>query len=346
MLARVKFALKSAVAHALYYTGILLLWQSIVLRRKAIVLMYHRVLTADQRQRTGSHPGIVVSRETFARHMEVLRRRFTVLSLEQFAGCLLGKASFPDSSCLITFDDGWRDNLTHALPVMRGHGLPAVVFLPVNFIGSTRLFWRETLTHVLVAAIQQVADHPVLAARLRALLARHGLEGVLDGSRSRQRVMDVIAAQTALRSPQAHLLIDEIDADLGVRVVTADTPDTFIDWADVDTMAAQGISFGGHGADHRPLAECAPGEAALEIQESWSAVRRSRTPVAALSYPNGSLSPSVVAAAKDSGYQLAFTTQPGVVAAGDNPLTLRRINIHEDMTSTVPMFLARIVGLF
>src|SRR3712207_3686640 len=104
--ARLVYAIKVTIAYTLYYTGVFRVWQSIALRRKAVVLMYHRVLTPEARRRTGSHPGIVVDRRTFARHMAVLKRRFVVLSTEEFARHLERREPLPDSSCLITFDDG------------------------------------------------------------------------------------------------------------------------------------------------------------------------------------------------------------------------------------------------
>ena len=42
---RITYTIKVAAAHVLYYTGLLRIWQSVVLRRKAVVLMYHRVLS-------------------------------------------------------------------------------------------------------------------------------------------------------------------------------------------------------------------------------------------------------------------------------------------------------------
>jgi len=68
--------------------------------------------------------------------------------------------------------------------------------------------------------------------------------------------------------------------------------------------------------------------------------------VPTFSYPNGSWSPAVVDTVRECGYRLAFTTQSGPVESADDPLTLRRVNIHEDAAATVPMFLARILGLF
>jgi hypothetical protein len=69
-------------------------------------------------------------------------------------------------------------------------------------------------------------------------------------------------------------------------------------------------------------------------------------PVAAFSYPNGNWTRDIANTVKAAGYRFAFTTRSGLVACGDERFTLPRLNIHEAMTSSAPMFLARVVGLF
>ena len=54
----------------------------------------------------------------------------------------------------------------------------------------------------------------------------------------------------------------------------------------------------------------------------------------------------VVDRVKCAGYRLAFTIEPGHVSAGDDRFSLRRMNIHESMTRSAPMFMARLTGLF
>ena len=121
---RLIYAAKLTAAHLLYYTGLLHLYQRRALRGRAVVLTYHRVLTAEQRARSASHPAIVVDCRSFAGQMRLLRRQFHVLSIEEFTRHLEERIPFPDSSCVITFDDGCADNRSNALPILEAHGLP------------------------------------------------------------------------------------------------------------------------------------------------------------------------------------------------------------------------------
>ena len=345
---RVGYAVKALLAHTLYSLGVLDLWRSRALRQRAVVLMYHRVLSAEARAATASHPGYLLSDATFARQMAYLKRCFTVLSERQFVQHLDEGRPFPDSSCLITFDDGWHDNLTHALPVLRRHDLPATIYLPVNFVGSRRLFWREGLTHGLVAAVQRVRSGAE-PERLRAVLRAHGFEEVLavTDNDPRRAVVEIVAQQARRGRQDDGALLDALQNILHVDIEALPTPDTFLSWAEVADMAAAGVSFGAHGVEHRLLGALPHAEAEHEVRESKRVVAdHVDGPVLGISYPNGSVTPAVRAMVAAAGYRVAYTTEPGTVAAGDDRFMIKRVNVHEDMTGSTPMFLARIVGLF
>jgi peptidoglycan/xylan/chitin deacetylase (PgdA/CDA1 family) len=307
------------------------------------------VLTAEEQCQTMSHPGIVVGEHTFAMHMEVLRRHFTVLSIEEFADHIERKRQFASSSCLITFDDGWRDNFTTALPLLRKEGLPALVFLPVNFIGQRKLFWREALTHLVVLGIRRVRSGAVARERLHAVLTGAGLEQLLEtcDEDARPQVIAAIASRPRLILGEMERVATALASELDVRLEELATADTFMDWEQVQVMARHRVAFGGHGAEHRLLTDLAAADARAEIEQSKTVLDRTLDErVATFSYPNGNWRPDIAETVKSCGYRLAFTTRPGRVRCDDDPFTLRRMNIHEAATATKPMFLARVVGLF
>ena len=334
--------------HALYYAGILRLLQAIRLRRRAVVLMYHRVLTAEQQRQVGSNPGIVISRDTFVRQMACVKRGFKVLSLEQFAQQIRERKPFADSSCLITFDDGWHDNFENAWPVLKEASLPAVIFLPVNYIGSTRSFWRETLTRLLVHILHDVRRQPQRRAAYDDILANAGLVSVLDISDAdpRSAINEALEPLKRRGIEDVNAVIGALAAAAGVSVATLTKADRLMDWSQVEAMSQDGIAFGGHGAEHRLLGQIREDEIDGEVTAMTAEMNaRLATPAPAISYPNGSWTPAVIERVKRAGFQLGFTTQPGTVSVDDEPLTIRRVNISEDMTRTRAMFLARILGV-
>lgn len=351
--ARIAYALKIAFAHTLYYTGVLGLYQRIAMRQRAVVLMYHRVLTADERARSASHPALVVDAATFARQMAFLARWFTVMSVDELAGRMERGEPLPDRSCLITFDDGWRDNYTNALPVLRRHRLPALIFLPVNFIGRRRLFWQEGLTHALVRVVSEVRRAPSRRAEFEALLAPLDLAGVpaIDASDPRPYVIDAITRLKGVEPAVVDGLVQRIDAALVSGPAPADAVDPaavdgFMSWQEVEEMGRAGVAFGGHGAEHRLLTKVSAEEVESEVRLSKAVVdERFAGTAPTFSYPNGYLTPEIADRVRAAGYRLGFTTSRGFVSAGDDRFTVRRLNVHEAVTNTGPLFLARVLGL-
>ena len=341
---RVIFAAKCVVAYGLYGTGLLHAWKWLRFRRSAVVLMYHRVLGADAASRSWSHPAIIVRRQTFDRQMRWLRRHFEVLDLEQFEARLQDGRSFDTPSCLVTFDDGWCDNYTEAWPILKAHGVPAVIFLPVQFIGTGRMFWQERLK-ALLAAIRERADADrefahVARPALRALELDAALE--VDRGSLRQTLHGAAAALKQSASPDAAL--STLERLLG-RTADA-TADAFMTWEMVRDMAGNGIAFGGHSVTHRLMTLMPAAEAAREAAESREAIGLSLgRPAVAFAYPNGSFDAAVRDGVRAADYRLAFAVTPGKVDAGVDRFAVPRINIHEDMTSNHPLFLARVLGV-
>jgi peptidoglycan/xylan/chitin deacetylase (PgdA/CDA1 family) len=98
--------------------------------RSLRVLMYHKV---------NDLPGNRMSIPTglFDEQMAQLRELgYVVVDLEAVLGHYLDRAPLPEGAVMITFDDGYRDNLVNAAPVLRRHGYPAVQFVPIAYVGD------------------------------------------------------------------------------------------------------------------------------------------------------------------------------------------------------------------
>ena len=94
------------------------------------VLMYHKVNDLWPNPTT-------VPTAVFAEQMALLGELgYTVVSLEDVRNHYVEGTPLAPGAVLITFDDGYRDNLENALPILRRHGYPAVVFVPVGYLAD------------------------------------------------------------------------------------------------------------------------------------------------------------------------------------------------------------------
>ena len=100
------------------------------------VLMYHKV--NDQPENP-----VTVPTTAFAEQMAHLRELgYAVVGLDAVLDHYVEQTPLPEKAVLITFDDGYRDNLENALPALEAHGYPAVLFAPVGYVGE-----RQPLPH-------------------------------------------------------------------------------------------------------------------------------------------------------------------------------------------------------
>lgn len=97
------------------------------------ILMYHQVaLPESQAEAKYACPPAL-----FARHMRFLKRHHPVVSLAAARRHLDGGGELSDNAVVVTFDDGFRNNYTEALPILRRYEIPATLFLAAGLVGET-----------------------------------------------------------------------------------------------------------------------------------------------------------------------------------------------------------------
>lgn len=99
-------------------------------------------------------------------------------------------------------------------------------------------------------------------------------------------------------------------------------------WPRLREIEAAGVAIGGHGQRHAALPELAPDELHRQLAGSRADLARELTaPIAAMAYPHGLHDQAVRAAARDAGFEVAYTTQFGRNGAGTDAWCLRRVPV-------------------
>ena len=138
-----------------------------------LVLSYHDI--RDDVATTGDPDGFAVSTQHFAAHLDWLRGHgYQAVSLQQVVDAAEGRAPLPAKAVLLTFDDGLASVYTHAYPLLRAHGWPALVAVvtdwieleegrgidygPRAFTGADFLTWAQ-LREMQASGLVEVASH-------------------------------------------------------------------------------------------------------------------------------------------------------------------------------------------
>ncbi len=128
----VKMALYTVAAQLAKVTGISALRKLPNRKNSLRVLMYHKICD--------DWPNVVtVGTQLFQDQQEYLARNYRVISLDELAAFIDRREPLPARAVVLTFDDGYKNNLVNAYPVLKRLGHKAVIFVPTDFIGGGTL---------------------------------------------------------------------------------------------------------------------------------------------------------------------------------------------------------------
>jgi peptidoglycan/xylan/chitin deacetylase (PgdA/CDA1 family) len=342
--ARLSQATKDGISATLHFAGVTRRRSRRQLSHQALVLMYHRVLPPERLADTCSSSSIVVTPQTFELHMRVLRRHFNPVSAAQLLDMLEGRSAWMPNSCLVTFDDGWYDNHAFALPVLRRHGVPAVIFVATSYIGGKRSFWQEETSRRLAAA--------AASAERKSLLAAAGAAELLDAPAHdlREPIRAVISARKSLPRAELERWIAQVEAVVAGAGLAPEHfgEDRFMTWDEVRALRDGGlVTVGSHADSHTPLTALAPAACRAELERSRQILERELGDrVDTVAYPDGAHDAEIAGLARAAGYRLGLTTLGGFAARGDDTLRIRRVNIYDRATRTEAGFMSRVSALF
>ena len=280
------------------------------LKHAGLILMFHHV--APRRpDRLTINRGLEILPETLERILNSLKaQNYDIVPMDAVPE-RLSQGSSERRFAALTFDDGGRDNLIHAAPVLRRHEAPFTVYVTTNFTSGLSAPWWH------------VVERAVLAARALRIDAGQGMR-FFDTSdhpaknRAAEALHDILwRADDQMRAR----LTAELGAQSGLDL-TALTRELCMDWNELrDIAALPGCALGAHTMTHANLAQLDEHAAMREISEARDEIRaRLGVAVNHFAYPYGA--PGCCEArefelVRKAGFVTAVTTRRGVLACAD-----------------------------
>lgn len=240
--------------------------------------------------------------------------QFQILAPRDACECLAA-GRLPARAAIISFDDGYRDNVEVAAPILRARGLSGVFFIATGYLDGGIMFNDRVIEAVRVAS------------EVSAQLGRFGL-GVLPlaGPESRRQAIDAILQ--AIK----HLPFSErLDAVAHIEdVLSAGTTSSpMMSSAQVAELQRLGMVIGGHTRTHPILAVLDDASAKVEIEAGRDDLKALTGEAPDMfAYPNGKKGRDYldthVGQVAAAGFQYAFTTDPGTADAASARFELPR----------------------
>ena len=279
-------------------------------RDGTLILCYHRVAEGVE---DPFH--LCVRPGNFAAHLEELSRAREPSTLDEI--------SVPSRRprVVVTFDDGYRDNLTTALPIAESKGVPITFFVASGILGNHNGFWWDRLGMLLRSRPPQVqeVDLPVGGRNVRLPLGSSGIRADLDSVRRHLLPLRVPDIERALDAVSEQWQVSSAPPpDAGTL-----TPEELLQLAASDTA-----TIGAHTVDHVRLRDRSARDQQNTISGSKQKLEESTgRAVSHFAYPFGrhdDFDDRSVEAVRSAAFDTACTTLPGTARASADPYRLPR----------------------
>ena len=307
-------------------------------RRSLVGLTYHGVVTADRSAELDLYR-TTASVRNFERHIDYIARCFTPISGSELIHHLVDGTPFPRNPVVITFDDGYRNNVSLAAEILLKKGVPAIFHLTTGYIGKHSILWPDEILLRILDWPDAVLPSPVGPVEIplsdkagRMWMARRITEECKPIPVSvREDFLRLLRSKTpeipSRFDPEAH---------------------EFMNWEEARSLVRNGFDVGSHTVSHPILSSLSSSDIVTELRDSRCEIRsRTGHPCEILAFPNGERSDYsrvVCEEARNAGYRVAFAQEDCRAGWAPPQFAIPRLGVAGQFP--VSLFYARVSGLY
>lgn len=285
------------------------------------VFLFHGVTPRGDfgvRNYTGKH----LAQDSFVDILQHLAGSGHPASMDDLLAHVTGVERCPPRSFVITFDDGFWNNVSVAAPILSDLGVPATFYVTSDFIDLGAMSWVDRI------------EAAVASTSLSEVVCPHPVEGThrVASTEERIRFMSIVRRNVkgdpSTDSDEfADLLVDLLLG--GQSADTIEVLDRKLSWEDVRRLEADPLfTVGGHGRTHRILGYLDSVEMRSELVHCIGQLRAHGGAKAEhFSYPEGfagSFSAELIDVLRELSVKSGVTTEPGSNSRGQDAMTLKR----------------------
>ncbi len=243
---------------------------------------------------------------------------------------------------LISFDDGFRNNLKRAVPILEKYGLQGCFCVSTGLVGREEMIWPERITYLLMGSSAKEIELDLDTPQVFSLLSAQ------DREQASWKIRRYLKAATKEK-------IDQVLAQLENRItdIIELSPEemeeryAFMTWKEVAEMSRRGQAIASHTHNHEVLSTLHEEQSQKELHQSRELLtKHSASDCVYFSYPNGAVgdfNELHKQQLRDEGYLCAMSQIEGTNFPGGDLYELRRVNISAMMTPLV--FEAAVCGM-
>ncbi|SCY04720.1 Polysaccharide deacetylase [Lachnospiraceae bacterium XBB2008] len=304
---------------------------------RLFISMYHYIRDLQHSR----YPGIKgLDITLFRKQLEFFSENFNVIRMEQVIECVKNGQSLPENSLLLTFDDGYIDHYTYAMPLLEEYGFQGSFFIPGKTFTTHQLLDVNKLHYLLACADinQLVADVKERIDYYRGveydyptseeLWEQYAVANRFDNK-------ETIFVKRVLQTGLPERLRNEIASYLFQKYMDITEEqlafDLYMTPEQIQTMKRHGMFIGIHGYDHYWLGNLSQTEMKQDIVRSLETMKDYIDQDEwVMNYPYGSYNDDVLRFIQEKGACIGLTTEVRVADIGkDSSLCLPRLDCND-----------------
>lgn len=180
--------------------------------------------------------------KTFLRDLELYRKSYCPIGMPEFLASLKGETILPENALMVTFDDGFREIVETAAPLLLAREIPATLFITRDFVDNK--------------ALNHDNKQSMVVERLKSHVSRRIKQDILDLVKQNSLPGDDLL-EIVLKIPyNKRSLVDQIASMLDIdfaEFLAVQRP--YISTSQISQLIDQGFTFGGHSIDHARFPE-------------------------------------------------------------------------------------------
>ena len=276
----------------------------------------------------------------FREQIAFMKSNFNIVTMEQVLEAISTKEKLPEKALLLTFDDGYADNYTVAMPVLEEYGVQGSFFIPGKTFTTHQLLDVNKIHYVLASAniynlvevLKKEMDYyrgqEFQYASTEELFAKYAVASRFD-------IKETVFVKQMLQTVMPEKLRNIISSKLFAKYVGVTEEqlayELYMSEEQIRTMKRHGMFIGIHGYDHYWLGnlpvEQMENDISLALDALDEFVDRKQW---VMNYPYGNYNKDVLAYISKQGACLGLTTEVRLADIDkDNPLELPRLDCND-----------------
>jgi peptidoglycan/xylan/chitin deacetylase (PgdA/CDA1 family) len=259
--------------------------------------------------------------QLFESIVRLLMKRFHVVPLEAF---LANPAAFSNSAkkiATVLFDDGYKDNIEYAAPILQKYKCPASFYIVTGSIDNDTPTWTYQIDEALQQTKQKIIELPF------DYVPEKFKVNELSGNRASREIKPWLKTLPNQRRTDAvnHILHQCNDVE--------PVKNKMMSWQEIRQLQQQGFHIGSHSHTHPMLASIeTEADIRFELKHSAERIQQETGQMAkTISYPIGSYDQRVIRIAKECGYKWGLAVEQRFFQYNENELmAIPRVELYQE----------------